>query len=120
MYNPGYWVNRIPFGFPPKPSRGFYILAIIDVVLMIPAFILLLWLYVSEPKPTLLFMVISYGAFAMLALLRLRRLRPTRKPPTLTDGQPVQEPASNDQEAIYRDAPRNKKRKLPKRRKDYH
>jgi hypothetical protein len=117
-YNPGYWINRFPLGFPPKPSRGFWILALIDVFICIPVFVALLLLYLSEHDSMLVIPLILFGGFAVLATLRLPRLRPPRTGREgSTDGSP--EDPDNESDRGRGQHHVRKKKKLPKRRKDY-
>jgi hypothetical protein len=111
QYNPGYWVNRLPFGFPPKRTKGFWILSLIDAFFLIPAFFLMLWLYLTEWTTTLLIPLIILGVGAVLAYLRADSL----KPPEPYEIEEM--PSSIDYEMAKK---KERKKKYPKRQKNYH
>ena len=110
MYNPGHWVNRFPPHFPPKPSIGFWILSMIDVILIVPAFILLTIQHVFGKKmPGGPILIGFYGIFSLFSILRAIRLKPGKK-----DSIPQE-----IRDEIRRKQNRDRKKNLPKRRKDY-
>jgi len=118
-YNPGYWVNRFPLGFPPKPSRGFWILALIDVFVCVPMFVALLLRYLSQPDSLLLIPVIFTGGMAVLATLRLPRLRPRDTSPRDEANETGEGNSTAKEGGPSEPRARRKKKGLPKRRKDY-
>jgi hypothetical protein len=76
QHNPYYWVNKFSPLFPPRRTVGFWILSLIDVLLIVPAFLAFCWLYFSERTTAHLGLVIIFGAFTVLVTLRAIRLRP--------------------------------------------
>jgi len=109
QYNPYYWVNKFSPFFPPKRTLGFWILSLIDVFLIIPAFFAFCWLYFSEGNNEYLPIVVSFGVISVVVTLRAIRLMPDfhkRK-------------SQVEVEEMNHLQNREKKKKLPKRRKDY-
>ncbi len=109
QYNPGYWINRPPF-FPPKRTKGWWILSLIDVFLVVPAFFIIagIYFFVEQNKLFLVPLVIL-GLFSILLLRRALIFKPY-KPGT---------PHQAEIEEINRKNKKERKKKQPKRRKDY-
>jgi hypothetical protein len=107
MWNPGYWVNRFSPFFPPKPSKGFWILALIDAFVIVPTTIVLTYFYFIEGDRYFVLPLLFMIALAIVAVLREYRLRPNRS-----------DLSQQELERRSREEKREKK-KLPKRRKDY-
>jgi hypothetical protein len=111
QYNPGYWVNRIPFAYPPKRSKGIFLTYLIQAALIIPAFIIFLAAYLLDGNQTVfLVMMLFTGVFSVILILLLIRYRP------LPEGK-IKTQAERDE--IRRKENLEKKKDLPKRRKDY-
>ena len=109
QHNPYYWVNKFSPLFPPKRTLGFWILCLLDVFLIVPAFLAFCWLYSSERTTRHLLLVVMFGMFAMLVILRAIRLRP--------DFNRRRSQAEIDEMRHIKK--KEKKKNLPKRRKDY-
>lgn len=45
QYNPGYWINRIPPWIPTRRTIGFWLLSLIDVLIIKPTFLFIIWIY---------------------------------------------------------------------------
>ena len=111
QYNPGYWVNRIPFAYPPKRSRGIFLIYLIQAVLIVPAFFIFLVAYILDNNQTVfLFMTWFTGFFSVILILLLIRYRPLPTSRIRTQ---------EEQDEIRRKENQEKKKDLPKRRKDY-
>jgi hypothetical protein len=78
QFNPGYWINRFPLGFPTKRSWGALFLSIIDVILCIPTFFLFLYESLISPNTINIVACILFGLFSLVAILRAFRLRPEK------------------------------------------
>ena len=108
QYNPGYWVNKFSPQFPHKRTIGFWILILIDVVLIIPAFIFSLIVYFIEVNEVYLIPIGILGVSSILVSLRAIRLKP----------EPKLEKSQVEIEELRRKRKKENK-KLPNRRKDY-
>ena len=109
QYNPYYWVNKFSPLFPHKRTLGFWILSLIDFFLIIPAFLVFCWLYFSERNNDYLPMVAVLAVFSVVVTLRAIRLRPDFK----------KSKSQTETDELNRLQNKEKKKKLPKRRKDY-
>jgi len=107
QYNSGYWVNKFSPEFPPKRSKGFWLLSLIDVFVFIPVVIFSLIVYFIEGNNVYLYLAGLFGVFSFLATLRAIRLKPL--------------PKTKSQLEIdkLRREKKEEKKKRPKRRKDY-
>ena len=110
QYNPGYWAERHPLGFPLKRSRGLWFLSVIEIFLYIPTFFLTLWFFISKRDDYLIAPLFVFGVFGILAFLRARRFKPARLKET-------ESPAADDTRNPSR---KHQKKQRPKRRKDFH
>ena len=109
QYNPLYWVNKFSPLFPPKRTRGFWITSLIGLALNLPIFLTFCWTYFAERNSESLPFVLIFGALSVIMTLLAIRLRPDfnrRKSQTQI-------------EELNRIHNKEKKKKLPKRRKDY-
>jgi hypothetical protein len=109
MYNSGYWVNRFTPFFPPKRSIHMWILALIDLFLVVPGAILI-WFYVLDENEFSIDFIIVLSIltlFGIMAILRAIRLRPENEGPP----QELREKWNRKS--------RRERKKQPKRRKDY-
>jgi hypothetical protein len=109
QYDPAYWVNHLPPGFPPKRTRGLWFLALIFVFLFISTFFLMLWLYLSERDPYLIRPLIIFGLLSLLSLWVAKRFKPSKVKQTDL-------PGIEDSRNLGK---RHNKKKYPKRRKDF-
>ena len=108
QYNPLYWVDKFSPLFPPKRTRGFWITSLIALFLNIPVFLAFCWSYFADRNSGSLPFVLIFGALCVILILLAIRLKPD----------------SNHGESRTEGEERNhtqnrKKKKLPKRRKDY-
>jgi len=108
--NPGYWLTHLTFFEPPKPSRGFFIVGMIDVILLVPTFIFALVVFILTRSREILFLLIGLGVFSVLAVLRAIRLRPPEKV----------EMSQSELDAIRRAEKKEKKAKHNNKPKNYH
>ena len=109
QYNPFYWVNKVSPLFPPKRTRGFWIISLLDLLLILPAFVTFCWVYVTERNSEYLPFVLVLGVLSIILTLRAIRLRPGFN-------QGKSQPEIEELNHIQK---KEKKKKLPKRRKDY-
>jgi hypothetical protein len=79
QYNPGYWINRFSPFFPPKRTKHYWFLAIIDVVFIIPFTLALLVLYINKHDPDLLIPLLLCLFLSVVSTLQLIRLRPLKR-----------------------------------------
>jgi hypothetical protein len=109
QYNPGYWVNRFSPRLPPRKTKGIWILEIISLVWIVIGFIAAVIAYfVAGPLPVIKFSLWLFGIFTILALIRARNLKPKEF-----------EFSQQERDEIRRKEKKEKKKDLPKRRKDY-
>ena len=109
QYNPIYWVNRYSPLFPPKRSRSFWIISLLDLLLIIPAFLVTCWMYLADPNIVYLPFMVLFGALSVVMTLRAIRLRPDFN----------QKKSQTEIDELNHLKHQEKKKKLPKRRKDY-
>ena len=76
QYNPFYWINRYSPLFPPRRSRFFWIISLIDLLLIIPAFLVTCRMYFADPNIHFLPFMVLFGALSVVMTLRAIRLRP--------------------------------------------
>jgi len=111
QYNPGYWINRLPAGFPLKRSWGLFIIGLIQAILFLPAFIFMLIDYISTTRPwNYLVATIILGVFSILIVLWTISVMPLKRDNVRTQA---------EMDEIRRKENQEKKKDLPKRRKDY-
>lgn len=77
QYNPGYWINRFTPYFPPRRSKGFWIIALIDFFVIVPTFFVMSFIYLFvEQTNQLLGGTILLGVFSIIVILRAINLKP--------------------------------------------
>jgi hypothetical protein len=109
QYNPFYWVNKFSPLFPPKRTLSFWILSLIELFLSILAFLMFCWIYFVGGYNEFLPIVVIFGALSVVMTLRAIRLKPN-----FNRGK-----SQAQIEELNRIQKQEKKKKLPKRRKDY-
>jgi hypothetical protein len=109
QYNPFYWVNKFSPLFPPKRTLGFWIISLLDLFLILPAFTTFCWMYFTERNSEYLPFVLILGVLSVILTLRAIRLRPD-----FHKGK-----SQTEMEELNRIQNQEKKKKLPKRRNDY-
>lgn len=109
QYNPFYWANRFSPLFPPKKTPGFWIASLLGLFLSLPAFLAFGWSYFAERNIESLIFALIFGALSLVMTILSIRLRPDFHK------------KKNQVEAkeLNRTKRQKKKKKLPKRRKDY-
>jgi hypothetical protein len=108
QYNPFYWVNRFSPMFPLKRTRGGWITSLIGLFLNLPAFLAFCWSYFVERNSASFPFMLTFGALSVIMVLLAIRLKPD-----FNHGK-------SQAEVENRNRIQNRKRKkLPKRRKDY-
>jgi hypothetical protein len=109
QYSPLYWVNKFSPLFPPKRTRGFWITSLIGLFLILPGFLAFCWSYFAERNGEALPLMLIFGALSIIMILLTIRLRPdSHKGERQTEVE--------EQKGVQS---QKKKKKLPKRRKDY-
>jgi hypothetical protein len=109
QHSPLYWVNKFSPLFPPKRTRGFWITSWIGFFLFLPGFLAFCWSYFVDGNSGSLPYVLIFGALSLIMTLLTIRLRPeAHEEKRQTD--------VGEQKRVQR---QSKKKKLPKRRKDY-
>lgn len=109
QHSPLYWVDKFSPLFPPNRTRGFWITSLIGLFLILPGFLAFCWSYFAEGNSESLPWVLVFGALSLIMILLTIRLRPDfhkRKSQTEVEEQ-------------KRVQSKEKKKRLPKRRKDY-
>ena len=109
-YNPGYWLKRGPPFFPPKPSRGMWILSWINAVVVFLFVIAFLFkVFVEKGGIEDVAMLVVGAVFMVISIRTIRVMKPAAEELT--------------QEEIEARNRRNKKeskqKNQPQRRKDY-
>jgi hypothetical protein len=109
QYNPLYWVDRFSPLFPPKRTWGSWITSLIGLFLNLPAFVAFCWSYFADRNRASLPWMLVFGALSVILALLVIRLKPDF------------DQGKSQPEAEEKNRMRNqqKKKKLPKRRKDY-
>ena len=104
--NPGYWVNRFSIFFPAKRTVGLWIIALIEFFMIVPTFIIssLIYLFIDR-DPSYVPLIVILGFFSIFATLRAFRLKPDFE--------------EKQKGNTHKPSHKEKKKKLPKRRKDY-
>ena len=114
IFNPYYWVNRYtPFHFPRRSRSAWQLEGIQFLLFAITAFFLLTIVLGAEEQPTrgiALILLIAIGAFALIQWQRMEATKPLRDD---------DEEAGSQGEASQPKRIHPKKKKLPRRRKDY-
>ena len=107
QHSPLYWVDKFSPLFPPKRTRGFWITSLIGLVLTLPAFVAFGWSYFAEGNSESLPFMLIFGALSLIMALLAIQYRPDSRKDQIQI------------EAINRTQNTEKKKKHPKRRKDY-
>ena len=110
QYSPLYWVDKFSPLFPPKRTRGFWITSLIGLFLFLPGFLAFCWSYFADGNSESLPWMLVFGALSLIMTLLTIRLRPD-----FHEGK-----SQTEVEEQKRTHKEEKKKKLPKRRKDYH
>ncbi len=109
QYNAFYWVNRFSPLFPPKRTRGFWITSLIGLILSLPVFLAFCWSYFADRNNGSLPLVLIFGALSLVMTLLAIRLKPDfNQGKSQIEGKERNRPHHQE-----------KKKKQPKRRKDY-
>lgn len=109
QYSPLYWVDKFSPLLPPKRTRGFWITSLIGLFLNLPVFLAFCWSYFADRRGESLLWMLVFGALSVILTLLAIRLRPDFK-------QGKNQTEIEEQNRIKN---QEKKKKLPKRRKDY-
>ncbi len=109
QYNPFYWVDKFSPLFPPTRTRGFWITSLIGLLLSLPAFLAFCWSYFAERNSEALPFVLIFGTLGVVMTLLAIRLRPDFN----------KRKSQTEVEELNRIRNQERKKKLPKRRKDY-
>jgi hypothetical protein len=110
QHSPLYWVDKFSPLFPPKRTRGFWITSLIGLFLFLPGFLAFCWSYFADGNRESLPLMLIFGALSLIMILLAIRLRPDfHKGKRQTEVEEQKRVQSQE-----------KKKKLPKRRKDYH
>ena len=107
--NPGYWINKVHPFLLPKRTLSYWLLSILSFVIIIPAFLFSIWLFMSDQSIYSLFIMGVSGIFSVVAILYVIRFKPIFNP----------EESQTEIEKRNQIRTRERKRKLQKRRKDY-
>jgi hypothetical protein len=109
QYNPFYWVNRISPLFPPKKTLGSWITNLLGLFLSLPAFLAFGWSYFAERNIESLLLALIFGTLSLVMTLLTIRLRPGFN----------KKKSQIEAKELNRSKKQKRKKKLPKRRKDY-
>jgi hypothetical protein len=109
QYNPFYWVDKFSPLFPAKRTRGYWITSLIGLFLNLPVFLAFCWSYFSERNSGSLPLMLIFGALSVILTLLAIRLRPDFD----------EKKSQTELERRNHIKNHDKKKKLPKRRKDY-
>ncbi|MGZ9164387.1 MAG: hypothetical protein ACXW4U_04345 [Anaerolineales bacterium] len=109
QHSPLYWVDKFSPLFPPKRTRGFWITSLIGLFLILPGFLAFCWSYFADGNSESLPLMLIFGALSLIMILLTIRLRPD-----FHKGK-----RQTQIEEIHHIQNEEKKKKLPKRRKDY-
>ena len=109
QHSPLYWVDKLSPLFPPRRTRGFWITSWIGLFLFLPGFLAFCWSYFAERNSGSLPLMLICGALSLIMILLTIRLRPDFH----------QEKRQAEVEEQKRVQNQEKKKKLPRRRKDY-
>jgi hypothetical protein len=102
QHSPLYWVNKFSPLFPPRRTRGFWITSLIGLFLFLPGFLAFCWSYFADGNSGSLPHMLVFGELSIIMLLLTVRLRPDFH-------KEKRHPIPNEE----------KKKKRPRRRKDY-
>ena len=109
QYNLFYWINKYSPLFPPQRTRGYWITSLIGLFLNLPAFAAFCWSYFVDRNSESLAWMLTFGALSVIMTLLVIRLKPDFN-------QGKSQPEMEKQNLVHH---QEKKKKLPKRRKDY-
>ncbi len=109
QYSPLYWVDKFSPLFPPKRTRCFWITSLIGLFLNLPAFMAFCWSYFADRNSESLLWMLIFGSLSVIMTLLAIRLRP--------DFNPGKRQIEVDEQNHIKN--QEKKKKLPRRRKDY-
>ena len=109
QHSPLYWVDKFSPLFPPKRTRGAWITSLLGLFLILPGFLAFCWSYFADRNSGSLPLMLIFGVLSLIMILLAIRLRPD-----LHKGKHQTE--AKEQMRVQT---RDKKKKLPKRRKDY-
>jgi hypothetical protein len=109
QHSPLYWVDKFSPLFPPRRTRGSWITSLIGLLLFLPAFLAFCWSYFADGNSGSLPLMLIFGALSLIMILLTIRLRPDAD-------QAKRQMEVEEQRRVQR---QSKKKKLPKRRKDY-
>lgn len=110
QYSPLYWVDKFSPLFPPKRTRGYWITSLIGLFLSLPPFVAFCWSFFVERNGESLPFMLIFGALSVIMTLLAIRLRPVSH----------KVKSQTEKQELNRIPHQQKKKKLPKRRKDYH
>lgn len=108
QYNLPYWINRNTPFFPPKRGWGMFLFEFIQYLLMLAGFILIAIANYYERDNKFIAVLVILGVFLIMATLRMLKFKPKKK--TLSQVK---------RDALRRRENKERKRDLPRRRKDY-
>ncbi len=109
QFNSGYWVGRLPYNHPLKRSLKVYVIVLIEFIFMLIGSGVLWLAYLLERDLRTLIAAIFSIIFTVVTYLTAKRVKPLKN----------EEPDPEEIEAERRLENREKKKKQPKRRKDY-
>lgn len=109
QHSPLYWVDKFSPLFPPKRTRGYWITSLIGLFLFLPGFLAFCWSYFADGNSGSLALMLIFGALSLIMILLAIRLRPD-----FHGGK-----SQVEKQELNRIQHQQKKKKLPKRRKDY-
>jgi hypothetical protein len=95
--------------FPPKRTLGFWIASLLGLFLSLPAFLAFGWSYFAERNSESLLFALIFGALSLVMTLLSIRLRPDFR----------KKKSQVEAKELTRTKRQKKKKKFPKRRKDY-
>lgn len=78
MYNPGYWINRFSPFFPPKRGRLTAYTSLINLVVMLPMFVVVSYFAITMRNLGGFFLALILGAMTLSSLVMLVRFWPRR------------------------------------------
>jgi hypothetical protein len=110
QHSPLYWVDKFSPLFPPKRTRAAWITSLIGLFLFVPGFLAFCWSYFADRNSESLPLMLISGALSLIMLLLTIRLRPDFH----------QGKRQTQIQKVHQIRNEEKKKKHPKRRKDYH
>lgn len=108
QYNKGYWINRFTPFFPPKRTKGNWILSLITLFMFVLLFIVSIFSYFQAYDLQSIAFIIVTGLFSFAAIIQVRNLKPINNRDD--------EFGESDAKSLHN---HERKTKLPKKRKDY-